>query len=135
MVLCERCGEAIRHQKTIDAYALFSMMAREVDYPLGELKRRRQPYVCRLQNIMYAMRSRGCKFTAIGRAIGRDHSDVIYGVKQVLKRLAFNDPSTAQQLHVLRAVQIDSERCDPPSTPGSEASSPTDESVHDLIAR
>jgi chromosomal replication initiation ATPase DnaA len=120
MALCERCGDAIRREKTIGADALFNAMATELNYPLGELKHRRRPYVWMLQNIMYSMRMRGCKLTAIADAIGRDHSDVIYGVKQVMKRLALNDPLTAEQLQRLSAVQYEGEGPSQPSTPEPE---------------
>jgi chromosomal replication initiation ATPase DnaA len=124
MAICERCGDAIRREKTVGADALFRAMATEVNYPLGELKHRRRPYVWMLQNIMYSMRMRGCKFTAIADAIGRDHSDVIYGVKQVTKRLALNDAPTAEQLQRLSAVQCDVEAITQPATSLAEQSSP-----------
>jgi hypothetical protein len=110
MALCERCGDAIRRQTTIGADALFSAMATKLNYPLAELKHRRRPFVWMLQNIMYAMRMRGCKLTAIAAAIGRDHSDVIYGVKQAMKRLALNDALTAEQVQRLSTVQYDDEQ-------------------------
>lgn len=91
-------------------------MAHQVNYPLDELKRRRRPYVWTLQNIMYAMRMRGCKFPAIAKAIGRDHSDVIYGVKQVMKRLSLDDPSTADQVQRLNMVKAETEATGESST-------------------
>jgi chromosomal replication initiation ATPase DnaA len=124
MALCERCGDAIRREKTIGADALFNAMAAELNYPRGELKHRRRPYVWMLQNIMYSMRMRGCKLTAIADAIGRDHSDVIYGVKQVTKRLALNDPLTAEQLQRLSTVQHEVVAVDPISTSEAEGPAP-----------
>jgi chromosomal replication initiation ATPase DnaA len=125
MAFCERCGDAIRRETTIGADALFGAMAAKLNYPLQELKHRRRPYVWMLQNIMYSMRMRGCKLTAIADAMGRDHSDVIYGVKQVMKRLALNDATTAEQLQLLSAVESEVDVSDPPTSQLEGLSGPT----------
>lgn len=101
---CERCQREFKINPPPNGEWLFTRLAERLLLPLDEVKcgSRRRHIVMRLQAIALHMRDMGLSYPEIGRAIGRNHTTVLHGVRKARQLLkSGNDNGMAHLMEAL----------------------------------